>query len=578
MHAPIRRAALRCLTVTSLLLVSTSSLALARAVTRSAPARPWLSGEVVVALAPGAGLSAAPDGSARAGNTALAATLARFGLARAENLCRASSTATRTASFLRLRSSLADFDARAAAAALRAQPGVLGAAPNLNMRLDLVPNDPDLSNQWHLSNSAAAIHAPAGWNRSTGSPDVVIAIIDTGVDIGHPDLVSKIWTNPGEIPGNGIDDDHNGYQDDVHGWDFGDGASDPSPKPIFDPVFGIDEGWHGTYVAGLAAAATNNGIGIAGVAWGCRVLPLKVANAAGDIPLSAIVSAVDYAIAARVSVINFSLGAADTSARSIFQPLVNAAFNADIVVVASAGNDGTDTPNYPAACDSVLSVAATNVSNVRSSFSNWGWYVNLCAPGETMWSSISRNYVYDDTSQLYFEILWGWDGVNPYMSGDGTSFSAPLVSGAVAVMRSQSPGMHARLAMDRIIATGDVKLYDNPIGPKLDLDAALAFPLAVAPGGTPAQQASFAPPAPNPASRVATLGFSLASAGRARLAIFDAAGRQVRVLAEGTFAGGPRSFAWDLRDANGRPSPAGLYFARLEADGRVQVRRIAVAP
>jgi subtilisin family serine protease len=550
-------------------------LELAAAHLPSGPRSAHAPGEVLVALAPNSGTITTRNGVARAASSSMTAMLERLGLIRAENLRGSTSPGQRQVEVVRLVSDQPGFDPEAAARALRSQPGVIGAAPNLYLHLDLAPNDPGLSSQWYLGNSAAAVHAQQGWARETGRPGVIIAIIDTGVDLGHEDLAGNIWTNPGEIPGNGIDDDHNGFIDDVHGWDFGDADNDPDPVPLIDPTVGIDEGWHGTFVAGIAAAVTNNGVGIAGLAWNCRILPLKVSTTAGDIPLSAVVSAFDYAIAQHASVLNLSIGATDTSAASLFQPLINEAYNANIVCVAAAGNDGTDTPNYPAACESVLAVASTSASNVRSSWSNWGWYVDMCAPGEGMWSSIARNYVYDDTSQLFFELLWGWDGVSPYMQGDGTSFATPVVSGAAALVRSHSPTMSASEVMSDLISSGDVKAYDNAIGPKLNLDRALANSLAVGPDAVAGAGLSLGS-SPNPASRIALLRFALASGGRTRLAIVDAAGRLVRTLAEGESAAGEHSRTWDLRDAGGMAVPPGLYFARLEVGGDRLMRKLAV--
>jgi subtilisin family serine protease len=551
-----------------------SSFVLAAARPPSNPATPFTPGEVVVVVAPGSAWAAlAADGRAASGT--LAATLAQFGIARVDNLRRATPAASRGVEVLRLVSDQPGFDPVAAARALRAEPGVIGAAPNLHLRLHVVPNDPQFSQQWWLSNSAAGVHAQQGWARETGKPAVLIAIMDTGVDLGHEDLASKIWTNPGEIAGNGLDDDHDGYVDDVHGWDFGDNDNDPSPEPMIDPSAGIDVGWHGTFVAGLAAAATNNAVGIAGIAWGCQILPLKVSDAAGDIPLTAVASAFDYAVAQHVAVINMSFGATDTSAASVFQPLVNEAFNANIVCVASAGNDGTDALTYPAACESVLAVASTNASNLRSSFSNWGPYVDMCAPGEGMWSTIASNYIYDDTSQIFFEFLWGWDGVTPYMSNDGTSFSAPIVSGGAALIRSHAPGMSALQVMRLLVSSGDVKVYDDPIGPKLNLDRALATVLAASPASLGTSRLALAP-APNPTARAMTLSFSMPAAGETRLAIYDAAGRLVRVIADGARAAGAHAEAWDLTGADGAAVRPGLYFARLETAGERLTRRIAV--
>lgn len=543
-----------------------------------APARaPYAPGEVVVVTAPGFGLAVAA-GAARAGSPALAATLARFGLTHAEPLRRASDPASRSVEVTRLRSDLPDFDPRAAAAALRGQPGIVAAAPNVRFDLHVTPNDPYLPSQWHLSNSAAAVHAPAGWSRELGKTSVLVAIIDTGVDLDHADLYPKVWTNPREIAGNGLDDEGDGYQDDVHGWDFGDNDNDPNPDPIFDPATGVDVGWHGTFVAGLAAAATNNGVGVAGIAWDCRILPLKASDLYGDMTLGAIASAVDYAVARHVAVINMSFGTTDPTAAAVLQAMVNEAAAANIVVVASAGNTGTDTPTWPAACDSVVAVASTNASNLRSTWSNWGWYVDCCAPGEEVVSTLARNYVYDYYSFAYFETYFGFDGMHAYMSNSGSSFAAPLVSGAVALLRSHVPWASARDVTWVMGHVGDVKLYDNPIGPKLNLDRLLGASLAVEPAPAQVPGLAFSPPAPNPASRATTLRFALPAAAAARLAILDVGGRTVRTLSDGAQAAGAHAIRWDLRDDAGRPVAAGLYFARLESGGRTGTQRLAVTP
>ena len=136
--------------------------------------------------------------------------------------------------------------------------------------------------------------------------------------------------------------------------------------------------------------------------------------------------------------INLSLAGTAPVLESFFQALIVDAIAADVVVVAAAGNAGTDVTTWPAACESVLAVAATDVSNHRASFSNWGWYVDIAAPGANMWSAISRNYVRDAANDTLFQFLYGWDTVNPYMYNSGTSFACPIVSGAVALVRSNT--------------------------------------------------------------------------------------------------------------------------------------------
>ncbi len=260
---------------------------------------------------------------------------------------------------------------------------------------------------------------------------MVIGIMDTGVDLGHPDLASQIWSNPGEVPGNGVDDDGNGYVDDVKGWDFGNGDADPNPEPLFENLdsFVIDVGFHGTFVAGIAAAATGNLEGIAGAGWNCRILPLKVSNSAGEITSEAVGAAFLYATALHVPVLNMSLGGpGDPGVPEFFQALVDGASAAGVLCVAAAGNDGSETPSYPAGCTGVLAVGATDVNNVRADFSNWGGWVKVGAPGAMMWSAICRNYDVDETSQILYFYFFGWDLERPYMYGDGTSFACPLCS------------------------------------------------------------------------------------------------------------------------------------------------------
>ncbi len=343
---------------------------------------PFVPGEVLVLASRGGALAATrAGGSPHSQAEPLAATLTRLGIDRVEPIGPAATQEPRRYDALRLVSGRADFDPYAAARELVVSGAAIAASPNLRLQLHAVPNDPYLANQWHLSTSAAGVRARQGWDHSTGSSSVVIGIMDTGVDRQHNDLFFKINTNTREIANNYVDDDHNGWVDDVQGWDFGDGDNIPDPQLTPD-VYGLDTGWHGTFVAGLAAAATNNSNGIAGVAWGCRVLPLKVSDAYGDIMLSSVVDAFHYAQAARVSVLNISLGTSDPSAAGFFQELVNAANDAGIVVVASAGNDGVDTPSYPAACDRVLAVGATTASNNRASWSNWGDWVTLLRPAK----------------------------------------------------------------------------------------------------------------------------------------------------------------------------------------------------
>ena len=505
--------------------------------------------------------------------SAVANLLARHGLSRGRTLCRVRDGGTR---FLQLTSSQPGFDAVAAAAALRATGLVRAAVPDIRLRLHVLPNDPDLPQQWWVDDGGFAdVRLAAAWELEQGSAGVRIGIMDTGVDLGHPDLAAKIWSNPGEIPANGVDDDDNGYVDDVHGWDFGDGDADPDPNPVPDPsVFDLDVGFHGTFVAGIAAAATNNGEGIAGTARNCPIVPLKVANSAGELTLAAITEAFGYAATNHIEVVNISLGTPDSAGvGEYFQALVDAATAAGVLVVASAGNDGTSDPNFPAACSGVLSVAATDANNGRAEFSNFGPLVRIAAPGAGMWSAMCRNYEVDEFSQLFYEVFMGWDGVRPYMGGDGTSFSAPLVAGACALVRSRHPEWAPLVVSSHMVATGDGVAYDEPIGPRLNVQRAVTDPSASAPAGPFAHVSLNV--MPNPSAEATIIRFGLPAEGPARLRVFDCMGRLTRELPGGEMSAGSHAASWDGTDAYGDPVGPGVYVVRLDTPAGTILRKLA---
>ena len=270
--------------------------------------------------------------------------------------------------------------------------------------------------QWYLNH--CGIPDGIGHMRfDGGDPSVVVAVIDTGVDIDHEDLADNIWKNTGEIPGNGIDDDGNGYVDDYCGVNVITGKGD-----------GDDDNGHGTHVAGIIAAK-NNFVGVLGIAYNVKIMPVKAAMASGYLNQSAIAKAVTYAYQNGAEVINMSFGG---SACSIAVQDALAAAYTRCVLVASAGNDGepneitdydyTPTPNYPAALSYVMGVMSINLLGVESSFTNWdvkkynGVEYELYAPGEEMVSTLPGN---------------------KYGFLSGTSMAAPVVSAVAAIVRSE---------------------------------------------------------------------------------------------------------------------------------------------
>jgi PKD repeat protein len=328
-------------------------------------------------------------------------------------------------------------------AALLRNPRVEAVEYNYEVRASVTPNDPRYSELWGLNNVGqtggkpdADMDAPEAWDVQTGSPAVVVAVIDTGVDYTHPDLAANIWTNPGEIPGNGIDDDGNGYVDDVHGYDFCNADADPK-----------DDHGHGTHVAGTIAAVGNNGVGVAGVSWSARIMAVKFLCAGGSGSISAAISAVLYAADMDAKVMNNSWGGGGFS-----QALLDAIATADqagALFVAAAGNDSADndaTPHYPSSYEvpNILAVAATDQTDAKAFFSNYGAAsVHLGAPGVSILSSVPTTGDPCCSDPSGYKLL------------SGTSMATPHVTGAAALAFAQYPGITHHQAKLRLMSGAD---------------------------------------------------------------------------------------------------------------------------
>ena len=280
-----------------------------------------------------------------------------------------------------------------ALAAYTADPDVEFAEPNYLVHSQTLPDDAYFSRQWGLHNTGqtvsgfrgtpgADMDAPSAWDITTGSSGVVVAVVDTGCDLYHPDLAANIWQNPGEIPANGVDDDGNGYIDDIQGWDFADADNVPQ-----------DATGHGSHVAGIIAAAGNNDLGIAGVAWGVRIMPLRFMNAFNEGSIADAIEAIEYALAKGVKIINCSWGAAGYSLA-----LRNVMADANALFICAAGNNGGDAdlyPFYPASFseEQIISVAASNQDDQLAWFSNYGTVsVDVAAPGNGIYSLIQGRH------------------------------------------------------------------------------------------------------------------------------------------------------------------------------------------
>jgi PKD repeat protein/ribosomal protein S11 len=297
--------------------------------------------------------------------------------------------------------------------------GVLYAEPLYQEPLLLIPNDPEAqigASQSYLE----IISAYDAWETTTGNEDIIIGIVDTGSDLTHEDLSDKFHVSPDII--NGVDDDGNGYIDDYQGYDFADNDNDPQ----------ADANPHGTRVAGIAGATPNNGKGIAGVGYNCSISALKAYSSVSSYSFGGY-EAIQYAADNGYAVVNLSWGSAYSYSQFNQDIITYAVVEKDMVVVAAAGNSNLDEPFYPASYEYVLSVAATDNNDLKASFSTFNQNVDLSAPGVSIYSTINGGYAAEG----------------------GTSYAAPMVAGAVALVRSFYPDFNAIEVMERIKATTD---------------------------------------------------------------------------------------------------------------------------
>ena len=290
---------------------------------------------------------------------------------------------------------------------LKSNPLVEYAEPDhIVYGFDVAPNDVYFSIQWNMTD----IQAHRAWQATTGI-SITIAVLDTGIDLRHPDLNDKIWANPGEVPNNGRDDDENGYIDDVHGWDFVNNDNDPQ-----------DDNGHGTHVAGIAAAETNNGIGVAGVSWGAVIMPVKVLGADNKGYYSDIIKGLLYAAENGAKIINMSFGS-KVEQQALQEAVSYVHDTKGCFLVAAAGNWALeDNPvTYPAALPGVIAVVATDAAGNRWDKSEHGPFIDLAAPG------------------IHVLSTYWFRGEHDYTWADGTSMAAPHVSGVAALVWSIHP-------------------------------------------------------------------------------------------------------------------------------------------
>jgi subtilisin family serine protease len=424
--------------------------------------------------------------------------------------------------------------------------------------LALTPNDPDFSRQWYMDKMSM----PAAWDYTQGSGDIVVAVLDTGVDMKHPELAGNIWTNQNEIPGNAIDDDHDGYVDDVHGWNFVDNNNDPSPQ--------FTSGWteagitHGTVIAGIIGAIGNNGSGIAGINWHVKIMPLRILDSQGIGDSENAAKAIDYAVAHGARILNFSF-VTDEHNVALDEAVARAA-KSGVLIVAAAGNnrdtggDNLDkTPMYPVCSDGagtnyVIGVSATDDADKRADFSNYGSNcVDISAPGQ----NIISTQLYNPTLTPFSSYTRaGWNG---------TSVASPMVSGVAALMLAANPGLSRETLVQYLLSTADPidalnPLYRGELGVgRINAERAIKAAL-----GLPVVRTSVVPPLASSTATTSYVAIGANAGVTPEVHVYSADGKLVsKFLAYApTFKGGVRVTAADV-DGDGKaeivtaPGPGG---------------------
>jgi subtilisin family serine protease len=484
--------------------------------------------------------------------------------------------------------------------AFAADPNIESVEPiGIHPMYDVVPNDYYFAgqaypwNQWGMSNTADHdIDAPCAWSINPGNSNAIVAVADGGVRYYHKDLggaswpttSGNIWKNPGEINGNGIDDDANGYVDDWIGWDWVTGvkgckkgedcsATDNDPR---------DFGGHGTHCAGIVGAITNNATGVAGTAggWGngtsssigngAKIMCLRIGwlstGGVGYVRMDFAAQAFYYAANKGAHVISCSWGSSNTSG---FGAAVDYAVAHGVLVVHAAGNSNNTIQDYLATRADVIDVAATDTADLKASFSSYGSWVDVSAPGVDI---VSTYHNYSDPSNDYYAVM------------SGTSMATPNVAGMAALIKSQYPSYTWSQIRDQIKATTDNidglnPSYAGQLGTGR-INACKAI------GGTPSPKQTTNQPLPdqyalyqnypNPFNPATTISFYLGRKTMATLTVYNILGERVKTLINGNLEAGSHSVIWNGTDESGSNVASGMYFYRLTIDGESTTRKMTL--
>ncbi len=447
------------------------------------------------------------------------------------------------------------------------------------------PNDYSLRNLWGLDR----MRLPDAWDIHHGESEILVATLDSGCDIYHPDLARNQWVNPGEdlnhngiwdqTDNNNIDDDGNGFLDDLTGWDFVSATPDIFPDwihPLVDEDYGPrdnhaypDVVGHGTHVAGIAAAVTNNEIGVASASWNVRHLPLRFMFAYLDNDgnlnttsyLDDAAPAIQYAAENGARVLNMSWG--DANDYASLRHALSYARDFSVLLVAAAGNTGTTERNYPAAYANVLAVSSTDPLDHKSTFASYGGWIDFCAPGQNIMSTFSNNrfHEYDYTYQ------------------NGTSMSSPFIAAIAGLLLNYNPDFTAtdleiilRSTCDNIDDLNPTYAWQLGYGRVNAYQAIqMAQDLSVEPGNNLPIKHEILSIYPNPFNSTAVVEVSLNSSEFFKLYMYNLLGELTVTLAEGRFSPGVHLF-----HLNQTGFATGSYFIRAEFDDGSEETKKAV--
>lgn len=425
--------------------------------------------------------------------------------------------------------------------------------PEFVYEADFIPNDPSVGSQYHISRIAAY----TAWDITQGDTNVVIGIVDSGSDLDHPDLAANIKYKYTEIPNNGVDDDENGYIDDYRGWDFA-GANYQQLSEDNNPNIVSSYCEHGSHVSGCASQVTNNGINGAGIGFKCKLLISKHGadndnTGSGYSYIYNSNSGIAYCYQNGAKVINCSFGGTTPSGTT--QSIINAAWNNGTVICASAGNDGTNAPRYPAAYSNVISVASTTSSDIKSYFSNYHTSVDVCAPGSSIYSTLYNN---------------------SYAVFDGTSMSSPICAGTVALIWSKFPTYTPTQIVNRLLDGCDSIYNLNPSYVGLLGRGRINAYKSVLTVSSINQIGSEIPNSfkleqnyPNPFNPSTKINFQIPKSSNVKITIYDSKGSEVETLLNEFVQAGKYS-----TNFNSKSLSSGIYFYKITSENFSDSKRM----